>query len=114
MNSKDKKIFFTKGRYKLWVLIWAALLITNFSFGQTKEIDSLQSLLTTANTPIQKITILNELTNILQFSDDSVKLSQYLDDVIRFSKNYKYLKGLKYVYSTLGSIHFNKANLTEA
>ena len=42
-----------------------------------------------------KITILNELTNILQFSDDSVKLSQYLDDVIRFSKNYKYLKGLK-------------------
>jgi PAS domain S-box-containing protein len=114
MNSEDKKFSLSKGKYKIWVLIWAAILISSFSFGQTKEIDSLQSLLATANTPIQKITILNELTNILQFSDDSVKLSQYLDDVIRLSKNYKYLKGLKYVYSTLGSIHFNKANLTEA
>ncbi len=113
MKLRYKK-FIARSRYKLSVLTWIAILITNFSFGQTKEIDSLQSLLTTATAPVQKITVLNELTNILQFSDDSVSLNRYLDEVISLSKKYKYLKGLKYAYSTLGSIHFNKANLTEA
>ncbi|MFM7854678.1 MAG: tetratricopeptide repeat protein, partial [Flammeovirgaceae bacterium] len=84
------------------------------TYGQTKEIDSLQSQLASSSSTTQRITILNQLANIFQYSDDSLRLTKYLNEAITLSKREKYVNGLKYAYTTLGSIHLNKANLAEA
>ena len=96
-----------------YLLSFFLILGSCFSFGQSKEVDSLLTILKTAIQDTTRVNIYNKLFLSFEFTDDT-KAQEYLNNALKLSKKVDYKKGIDYAYTYFGFFAEDKGNYPEA